>query len=166
MTIKNNDSLIGFDPLAWISDDEAPDQEEYSVEQVDESGDAVIEELETEVLATVVSHQESVTEPEINELIDNSKIILDETLNINTVLELHSKLIRALKDNDNLEIDAANVNNIDTASLQLLVVLKQEAFKLGKDIIFDFPSDKFIEAARLLGIDNMLGVDKSAAGFF
>jgi len=81
-------------------------------------------------------------------------------------LELHGKLMQALKDNDSLEIDAANVNNIDTASLQLLVVLKQEAFKLGKDIVFDFPSDRFIEAAELLGIDNMLGVDQSAAGFF
>jgi len=74
--------------------------------------------------------------------------------------------MQALKDNDSLEIDAANVNSIDTASLQLLVVLKQEALKLSKDIIFDFPSDKFIEAAELLGIDNMLGVDQPAAGFF
>ncbi|MDF1583408.1 MAG: STAS domain-containing protein [Methyloprofundus sp.] len=167
MTTKNNDSLIGFDPLAWISDDEqAPEQEDYALEQRDESDDAIVDELETEILVADVSHQESLTEPEINQWIDNSKIILDATLTINTVQELHGKLVPALQDNDSLEIDAANVKSIDTASLQLLVILKQEAFKLGKDIVFDFPSDKFIEAAELLGIDNMLGVDQAAAGFF
>ncbi len=164
MTTKGSESLIGFDPLAWINDDdETPAQEESSVEQVDEISSKVADESgPTEELRS----QESLNEPEITELIDNSKIILEDTLNINTVLELHGKLMQALKDNDSLEIDAANVNNIDTASLQLLVVLKQEAFKLGKDIVFDFPSDRFIEAAELLGIDNMLGVDQSAAGFF
>jgi len=164
MTTKDNESLIGFDPLAWINDDdETPVQEESSMEQVDEISSEVGDESgPTEEL----SSQESLSEPEITELIDNSKITLEDTLNINTVLELHGKLMQALKDNDSLEIDAANVNNIDTASLQLLVVLKQEAFKLGKDIVFDFPSDRFIEAAELLGIDNMLGVDQSAAGFF
>lgn len=164
MTTKNKESLIGFDPLAWINDDdETPAQEESSMEQVDEISSEVADESSpTEEL----SSQESLSEPEITELIDNSKITLDDTLNINAVLELHGKLMQALKDNDSLEIDAANVNSIDTASLQLLVVLKQEAFKLGKDIIFDFPSDRFIEAAELLGIDNMLGVDQSAAGFF
>ena len=164
MTTKNNESLIGFDPLAWINDDdETPAPEESLMEQVDEiSSEVVNESGATEEL----SSQESLSEPEINELIDNSQIILDATLNINTVTELHGKLMQALKDNDSLEIDAANVNSIDTASLQLLVVLKQEAFKSGKDIIFDFPSDRFIEAAELLGIDNMLGVDQPAAGFF
>ena len=164
MTTKNNESLIGFDPLAWINDDdETPAQEESSMEQVDEISSEVADESgPTEEL----SSQESLSEPKIIELIDNSKITLDDTLNINAVLELHGKLMQALKDNDSLEIDAANVNSIDTASLQLLVVLKQEALKLSKDIIFDFPSDKFIEAAELLGIDNMLGVDQPAAGFF
>jgi len=164
MTTKNNESLIGFDPLAWINDDdETSAQEESSMEQVDEISSEVADESgPTEEL----SSQESLSEPKIIELIDNSKITLDDTLNINAVLELHSKLMQALKDNDSLEIDAANVNSIDTASLQLLVVLKQEALKLSKDIIFDFPSDKFIEAAELLGIDNMLGVDQPAAGFF
>jgi len=164
MTTKNNESLIGFDPLAWINDDdETPAQEESSMEQFDEIRSEVAGESSP---AEKLSSQESLSEREITELIDNSKITLDDTLNINTVLELHGKLMQALKDNDSLEIDAANVNNIDTASLQLLVVLKQEAFKLGKDIVFDFPSDRFIEAAELLGIDNMLGVDQSAAGFF
>jgi len=164
MTTKNNESLIGFDPLAWINDDdETPAQEESSMEQFDEIRSEVAGESSP---AEKLSSQESLSEREITEMIDNSKITLDDTLNINTVLELHGKLMQALKDNDSLEIDAANVNNIDTASLQLLVVLKQEAFKLGKDIVFDFPSDRFIEAAELLGIDNMLGVDQSAAGFF
>jgi len=37
MTTKNNESLIGFDPLAWINDDdETSAQEESSMEQVDE----------------------------------------------------------------------------------------------------------------------------------
>jgi len=165
MTAKNSDSLIGFDPLAWIGEDDAlPGPEESAAAQLEESAGAVADGIERSV--EELRNQEALGEPGINELIDNSKITLDDTLNIDTVLELHGKLMQALKDNDSLEIDAANVNSIDTASLQLLVVLKQEAFKLGKDIVFDFPSDRFIEAAELLGIDNMLGVDQSAAGFF
>jgi len=165
MTAKNSDSLIGFDPLAWIGEDDALlGPEESAAAQLEESAGAVADGIERSV--EELRNQEALGEPGINELIDNSKITLDDTLNIDTVLELHGKLMQALKDNDSLEIDAANVNSIDTASLQLLVVLKQEAFKLGKDIVFDFPSDRFIEAAELLGIDNMLGVDQSAAGFF
>ncbi|SHE23477.1 STAS domain-containing protein [methanotrophic endosymbiont of Bathymodiolus puteoserpentis (Logatchev)] len=161
MTTKNKDSLIGFDPLAWINDDDKPpDQEETLVEQAVDN--ASVDKPENEVLIAEVSNQIS----EVSEFIDNSKILLENTLNISTVAELHSQLVQALQGNECLEIDAANVNSIDTASLQLFVVLKQEALKLNKDIIFDFPSDKFIEAAKLLGIDNMLGVDQAAAGFF
>ncbi len=167
MTIKNNDSLIGFDPLAWIStDDDLASQTDSKAEQIDEGVGAIVGEPETELLVAEVNKQESLSEPESAEFVDNSKITLDAILNINTVLELHGKLVQALQDNDSLEIDGANVSSIDTASLQLLVILKQEALKSGKDIIFDFPSDKFIEAAGLLGIDNMLGVDQAAAGFF
>jgi len=97
---------------------------------------------------------------------DNAKIILEATLTIQKVTELHDNLLKAITDNDSLEIDASAVTTIDTASLQLLVILKQESIKLDKEVIFDFPSDKFIEAAELLGIEELLGVNQAAAGFF
>ena len=74
--------------------------------------------------------------------------------------------MQAFQDNDALAIDASAVSVVDTASLQLLVILKQEAIKEGKELVFDFPSDRFIEAAKLLNIDDILGVDHAAAGFF
>lgn len=106
-------------------------------------------------------------DPVVNDVSsDSSKISLDASLNIQNVAHMQEQLINALHGNEQIEIDASAVNAVDTASMQLLVVLKQEAIKNNKEVIFDFPSDRFIEAAQLLGIAEMLAVDQAAAGFF
>ncbi len=165
MTTKNKENLIGYDPLAWMN--EASDSEPSEV-----SDDAILEEmseLSIEQPENMEVSVESTEEPawvESGDNEDKAKIILEASLNIQNVTELHDNLLKAITDNDNLEIDASAVTAIDTASLQLLVILKQESIKLNKEVIFDFPSDKFIEAAELLGIEELLGVNHAAAGFF
>jgi hypothetical protein len=44
--------------------------------------------------------------------------------------------------------------------------LKRTAINLQKEVSIDFPSDKFIEVANLLGLSEMLDVDQAASGFF
>ena len=97
---------------------------------------------------------------------DASKLTLDVTLNIQNVTQLYDQLLKLLESQDKIEIDASAVASIDTATLQLLIVFKQTAINLQKDVVFDFPSDKFIESAQLLGLAEMLEVDQAAAGFF
>ena len=162
---KNDEKeLIGFDPLAWMNDDNETDkiEEQTAVEQVAEP---VIESSEPAAAAEMAAEPaiENMAEPE---QADDSKLTLDATLNIQNVTDLHERLLVLLERKDKIEIDASAVVSIDTATLQLLIVLKQTAIKLQKEVVFDFPSDKFVESAELLGLAEMLEVDQAAAGFF
>ncbi len=177
--------MIGFDPLAWMNNDDGNSQttESSEVEQASESavdvkaGQSVNESAEPTVPAEVV--QELTAESQaVEEMADASvsengagqadefKIILDATLNIQKVGILYEHLLVLLEGQDKIEVDASEVTSIDTATLQLLIVLKQAAIKLHKEVIFDFPSDKFIESAEVLGLAEMLEIDQAAAGFF
>lgn len=93
-------------------------------------------------------------------------IMLDAVLNIRHINELHESLLKAFESRDTLEIDASAVTAVDTATLQLLTVLKQEAVKSGKQVVFDFPSEKLIDSARLLGLAELLEIDHPASGLF
>jgi len=166
MAEKNEKDLIGFDPLAWMNDSESENSSQNdNVEKahtVDTERVALAE--QNEEVDTVIA-----TEPTIeSDLVEggNSQLILDSTLNIQSVSHLYEQLLVLLEGQDKIEIDASSVVTVDTATLQLLIVLKQSAVKLGKEIIFDFPSDKFIESAELLGLAEMLEIDQAAAGFF
>jgi len=178
MAEKEENNLIGFDPLAWMNDESTATngstkntdtKSETSVEKKQESEDVdnIAEEVGTEEIVEVKT--ETLVEPvgQQNESIsDDCKITLEATLNIQNVTDLYERLIKLLESNNQIEIDASAVVSIDTATLQLLIVLKQTAIKLHKEVIIDFPSDRFIEAAELLGLSEMLEVDQAAAGFF
>lgn len=86
-------------------------------------------------------------------------IILDATLTMQNVVNLHGKLKASFSANDSIEINASQVASIDTATLQLLMALKKEAVKQQKQIVFSAPSRRFIESAELLGLLDMLEID-------
>ena len=164
MAEKKDKGLISFDPLAWMNDEDEDLEEQPEIE--DASGEISSEEaeLEIETLVDLVDPVVQGTETENNT--DDCKVTLAATLNIQNVAELYEQFSKGLDNQDIIEIDASDVVSIDTATLQLLIVLKQEAVKLHKEVAIDFPSDKFIEAAELLGLAEMLEVDQAAAGFF
>ncbi|MCQ8105228.1 STAS domain-containing protein [Methylomonas sp. SURF-2] len=93
-------------------------------------------------------------------------IALEPVQSIQTVGELHRRLLDMLDSCNKIDIDASAVSQIDTATLQLLLVLKLTAVKQQKEVSIDFPSEKFMEAADLLGLSEMLSVDRAVAGFF
>lgn len=161
MTTESNENLIGYDPLAWMSDDVAEPEitaektEDVSEPLVSATPDIVEEAVKPEVI--IDNSNVDITKPEIT---------LDATLNIQSVSALHEKLSKILLDHSVLEIDASAVKMIDTASLQLFVVLKQESIRMHKEVNFEFPSDRFIDAAKVLGIYEMLGLDQASSGFF
>ncbi len=137
--------------------------------------DEIQGETETVEVEAIVTADEN-TEIEVEEPVEvieqnveiesESKITLDATLNIQTVGILYDQFEKMFDTQKTIEIDASSVESIDTASLQLITVFKQAGIKLQKEISIDFPSDKFIEAAEILGLAELLEVDQAAAGFF
>lgn len=153
-----------FDPLAWMNEDEVAVEEEPKTEVDNEvegkvATDEVLSDKNIEELNSAVG-----AEPVIEGV--NSKITLDATLNIQNVTGLYDQFVKQLETQNVIEIDASSVVSIDTATLQLLTVLKQTGINLQKEIVIDFPSDEFVESAELLGLSELLEVDQAAAGFF
>jgi len=174
MAEKDDKNLIGFDPLAWMNEDEEAEASSPKPEQV--LAEEKVEQVPVEVEAKqeVEQVQPELTNTEENEIASEaddlvsteSKVVLDSVLNIQNVKALYDELLSILNNDGVIEIDASAVSSIDTATLQLLIVFKQEAIKLHKEVSIDFPSDRFIEAAELLGLAEMLDVESAAAGFF
>ena len=176
MAEKDDKGLIGFDPLAWMNEDEEAEASSPKPEQVlaEEKVEQVSVEVEVEEKQEVeqakpelINTEENEVASEPDDLVDTeSKVVLDSVLNIQNVKGLYDELLSILNTDGVIEIDASAVSSIDTATLQLLIVFKQEAIKLHKEVSIDFPSDRFIEAAELLGLAEMLDVESAAAGFF
>lgn len=59
---------------------------------------------------------------------------LAKDLTIYQALELKNVLLDALSATDDLELDLSQVGEIDTAGLQLLILLKKEAQRTGKHV--------------------------------
>ena len=164
MAEKKDPGIQGYDPLAWMNNDTGP--VENTAGQHD--GQALSAQMENGPL----EHQADATIDETGpDAADNAQseltnLTLDEVMNIQGVTALYEKLRKIFDEYPQIDIDASNVQSIDTASLQLLIIIKQEAIKLHKQLVFDFPSEAFIEAAKLLGLDEMLEIDSPGAGFF
>ncbi|MGR9114523.1 MAG: STAS domain-containing protein [Gammaproteobacteria bacterium] len=157
MAAKEQQNLIGFDPLAWVSDEE---RNQVSKELENSTTTASTEQEDTGAVEITARETTSGQDVKVGAL------VLDEVLNIQSVGRLYERLLKLFEVNNKIEIDVSEVKVIDTATLQLLIVLKQESVKLGKEIVFDFPSERFVEAAQLLGLDALLGVDQPESGLF
>ncbi len=149
MAKKQEESLLGYDPLAWMN--EEPQGEEVSAAQ------------EQEQVASATEHSSNAQVTQENQL----KVVLEAVQNIQNVANLREEIISKLENSlGAIEIDASAVNSIDTATLQLFVALKKETDRLERVLVFDFPSERFLEAANLIGVSKLLELDKSASGFF
>ena len=62
------------------------------------------------------------------------RLSLTEDLTIYHALEQKNHLLDALSGSDVLELDLHQVSDIDTAGLQLLIMLKKEAQRTGKQV--------------------------------
>lgn len=176
MSEQDDESLIGYDPLAWLqqpenqADTEAPAMIQAIAIEPDQE-EAIVPPAETESVAVsqdwVGEEEVSSEAPDTDVQIEyDEQIVLESVQNIQNVAQLYDRLLGALDKANNIDIDASAIGTIDTATLQLLLVLKQTAAKMQKQVNIDFPSEKFIEAADLLGLTEMLDVDHAAAGFF
>jgi len=98
------------------------------------------------------------TQIEINNIDPIVRLNSDAT--IKSIEELYQQFKRVLDFHDIIEVNAVEVTTIDTATLQLLVSLKKEEKRLNKTIHILSPSSRFLESARLLGLNNVLELDE------
>lgn len=78
-------------------------------------------------------------------------------LNIYSAATVLQELLQALEIRPQLEISLSEVEEIDTAGIQLLLVLKREAARLGKTLTFVQHSAPVLEVLDLLNLVAELG---------
>ncbi|MFZ4535914.1 STAS domain-containing protein [Propionivibrio sp.] len=62
------------------------------------------------------------------------RLAITEDMNIYNALELKQTLLDALAGTDELELNLSQVSEMDSAGLQLLILLKKEAQRAGKTV--------------------------------
>lgn len=85
-------------------------------------------------------------------------IKLQNQLNIRYVSELKEVLQAKLDAGSPVVIDASEVEAVDGAAVQLLVAFSQHAAVEGCEIEWLNPSEDFLSAARLTGLNEALGL--------
>jgi anti-anti-sigma regulatory factor len=84
------------------------------------------------------------------------EIVCPEVMDITVVGEFHSRFREQLIDGSHLCLDAGTVQRTDTAFLQMLAALFLDAATRGITIAWKAPSEKLIEAAQLLDLQDTL----------
>ncbi|TAN65476.1 MAG: STAS domain-containing protein [Methylobacter sp.] len=147
------------------SDDSIGNTEESTILNVTKESELAIDDVAVEndsalaeEIVGALSDTGVVAEDSVSEQTDGLIIDLDATLSIQNVVKLHEKLKNFIAINEQIEINASDVSSIDTTTLQLLVALKRDAVKLQKKVSIIYPSPRFVESAKLLGLLDVLDV--------
>ncbi len=82
---------------------------------------------------------------------------LEGELTIYTAAELKAALLPRLAECDELELDLAGVGEMDSAGLQLLLVLKREAAAAGRRLRLAHHSQAVVEVLELLNMQGHFG---------
>jgi len=85
------------------------------------------------------------------------RITVDGALNIYCASDTREQLLTALSKGQELEIDLSALEELDTAGIQLMLMLKQEALRLGKGCQFINHSPAVREVMDLLNLASALG---------
>lgn len=141
---KEKKSMIGIDPLAWLKDDD----------------DDVVEN-KTTATKEKANKKTTTKKTTVKNPSKDAAFTLQAIQDISTVADAHSEL-KALLGNDKVVIEAAQVERIDGASLQLLYSFIEEAKEKGVDVVWDSPSEALMNSAKLLGMVEALQINKAA----
>ncbi|MGZ4959223.1 MAG: STAS domain-containing protein [Methylomonas sp.] len=84
-------------------------------------------------------------------------LAIKEEMTIFTAGEQKTLLLAFLDSGDDLEIDLANVVDIDSAGLQLLILIKREAAQRGKTLRFIMHSKEVLALLELANLTTAFG---------
>jgi anti-anti-sigma regulatory factor len=85
-----------------------------------------------------------------------SVIVFDGSLDIAGAGRLREQLLQALTGKQPVVLDAANVERVDTAALQVLTAFFKDAGAQNLDVQWKEPAQALKNAARLLGLRDSL----------
>ena len=88
---------------------------------------------------------------------DLCQVTLAGELTIYTVDEFKKKLLTSQQDCQQMEINLSQVEELDTAGVQLLVLLKREARQAGKTLTLVCHSAAILEVMELLKLEVYFG---------
>ena len=80
--------------------------------------------------------------------------VMEGPLTIYTATEQKDLLLSLFLLAHEVELDLSNVDELDSAGLQLLILIKRESLMEGTQLLLSNPSPTVIEAIRLSGLDD------------
>ncbi len=80
--------------------------------------------------------------------------VMEGPLTIYTATEQKDLLLSLFPLAHEVELDLSNVDELDSAGLQLLILIKRESLKGSTQLLLSNPSVAVIEAIRLSGLDD------------
>ncbi|MCQ8103972.1 STAS domain-containing protein [Methylomonas sp. SURF-2] len=84
-------------------------------------------------------------------------LVLEDELTIFSASEQKNRLLAFLESDHELEINLSKVDEIDTAGLQLLILIKREAALHGKALRFILHSKAVLEILELANLTTAFG---------
>jgi anti-anti-sigma regulatory factor len=138
-SVEEQSSLIGVDPLAWLSEEE----KESLQNQNDEN-----------ILAQKSSSSSKQEESPF-------LIELDSAITIRDVSELLEQLNNISPDKNELVFEASKVERVDTAAVQLLSGFYLFAIDAGKKVVWNRPSEALCKAVELLGLTKVINMQSA-----
>ena len=159
MVKRPGKKLLADDPLAWM-------KEEGSDKKVTESfrgrktGKTTRKKVKNKTGASVKRDTaKTAVKSEVKKAKENV-LVLQSHARVDSAMELYTDMKSRLDTSQDLVIDAAQVDDIDTAILQLLGSLALSLDKAGHKVILKKPSGEFIDRIKLLGLEQVLGIEK------
>jgi anti-sigma B factor antagonist len=92
-----------------------------------------------------------------NSSVTTGRIALDGEMTIYTAASLKTRLLNGLAENNELEVDLSAVSELDSAGLQLMVLLKREAGDQGKSVRFVDHSQAVLDVLDLTDMGSVFG---------
>jgi anti-sigma B factor antagonist len=86
-----------------------------------------------------------------------TQVVIQDEMTIYTVLEQKNILVDQLKAEKVLQLDLSKVSEIDSAGMQLLIFMKQEAIRLNNQFSLVHHSQAVVEVIELLGLTSFFG---------
>ena len=146
-TRKNRGNKLGHDPLAFM---DAVDEQDVATEEVADSNTVSRQGIAIESVAD---------DPDVTDEIATATLNLPPYLGIAQVAEMYTNIQSLLNTmSKKIEINAGEVESVDTAGLQLLMALIKQSRTNGIQIVWETISPKLMKSAELLNIKPMLSI--------
>jgi len=132
---EDKQSLIGVDPLAWLSDEEKQ---------------SVVNEYE--------KIQSDVNSEDQDRAGTTYTVNLNSALTISDVSGLMAELNQIEDKHNKVIFESEHLDKVDTAALQLLLGFYLFATDAGKKVIWNKPSEALCHAVELIGLKDILNL--------